>query len=80
MLATVPPLKVPFIFRTNSFTEPQGRPNRSSAWCCRKRHPRSEGIESKPHEWTIRAPVSAARASCWSIMRRIHATSPLRSQ
>jgi hypothetical protein len=80
MLATVPPLKLPFILRTNSLTELQGRPKRSIACSCRNRQPRSDGIESKPQECTIRAPVSTARASWASIMRRIQCTSPLRSQ
>ncbi len=39
----------------------------------------SDGIESKPQVWTIRAPLARAAASAASIAQRMNRTSPVRS-
>ena len=43
------------------------------------RAPSSWGIESKPHECTIRAPVDVASASYFRYMRSTNSGSPVRS-
>jgi hypothetical protein len=78
-LAAVPPEKVPFILRTRPRTRFAGWPKRAFISVCSRNTPRSNGIESKPHENTMRAPLAFAWASCASIMRRIQAGSPHRS-
>jgi len=71
--AIVPPLAPPRIAVTTSVVSPS-----SPAASCRRKTPRSEGIESKPQECTIRAPASAARS--WrSMVSRTNSTSPVRS-
>jgi hypothetical protein len=79
-LAIVPPDSPPRCSPYSAVTLRAGRPNRAMNACCAAQVPRSEGIESNPQVWTIRAPV--ARACAWwaSIIRRIHCTSPVRSQ
>ena len=57
MDATVPPLKPPFIVATNRTSAS------SPAASCSSSTPRSDGMESYPHECTIRAPDSRAGAS-----------------
>ncbi len=78
-LAAVPPEKVPFILRTRPRTRLAGWPKRAFISVCNISTPRSNGIESKPQENTIRAPLALARASCASIIWRIQAGSPHRS-
>jgi hypothetical protein len=62
-LAAVPPEKPPFIPRTRPFTRATGPPSRALAASCRNQTPSSKGMESKPHENTIRAPLFLAVAS-----------------
>jgi len=50
ILATVPPLNVPLVPITNSFTLDAGFPYFSTAFSCKSKHPISDGIESYPHE------------------------------
>jgi hypothetical protein len=57
----VPPEKVPFILRTRPRTRRAGWPKRVCMACCRNSTPRSKGIESKPQENTMRAPLARAR-------------------
>ena len=59
-LASVPPEKVPFIDLTRPFTRCIGEPNFAIAFLCNSYTPKSNGIESKPHENVILAPVSWA--------------------
>ena len=80
MLAIVPPEAPPRIALTRSFTREQVLPYFCIACFCRKCTPRSEGIESKPQQCTMRAPEARAAPSYLRIMRRIHCTSPVRSQ
>ena len=60
MLATVPPEAPPRIAFTRIFTLVQGSPKRRTASCCRNITPRSDGIESKPQQCTMRAPLARA--------------------
>ena len=39
----------------------------------------SDGIESYPHEWTMRAPVAVACSPNLSMENRTNGTSPVRS-
>ena len=78
-LAAVPPEKVPFILRTRARTRLAGLPKRACISCCSIHTPRSNGIESKPQENTMRAPLLRACASWASIIWRIQAGSPHRS-
>jgi hypothetical protein len=59
-LAAVPPENPPFITRTRHFTRGAGPPCLAIAHCCKLSTPRSKGIESNPHENTIRAPLRLA--------------------
>ncbi len=79
-LATVPPLAPPFIAFTRIAIWVHGSPKRRSAACWVNQTPRSDGIESKPQVWTMRAPEASAVAEWASIMRCIHCGSPVRSQ
>ena len=78
-LAAVPPEKVPFILRTRPRTREAGVPKRCCISPCSINTPRSKGMESKPQENTIRAPLACAAAWCASIIWRIQAGSPHRS-
>jgi hypothetical protein len=78
-LAAVPPEKVPFILRTRPRTRLAGGRTAASSRSCSINTPRSNGIESKPHENTMRAPLARAAASWASIIWRIQAGSPHRS-
>ena len=80
MLAMVPPLTPPREPFTRMATRVHGSPNASSAACWVNHTPRSDGIESNPQEWTMRAPLRSASAPWASIMRCTHCTSPVRSQ
>ncbi len=79
-LAAVPPEKPPFIRRTRPFTLGTGAPKRALAISSTKKAPSSKGMESKPQENTMRAPVRRASASWASIIWRIQAGSPHRSR
>ena len=59
-LAAVPPENPPRIARTRILTRVQGCPSRRIDSRCRKYTPRSEGIESKPQQCTMRAPEACA--------------------
>ena len=63
MLATVPPENPPRIVRTRIVTRSQGLPKRRMASRWRKNTPRSDGIESKPQQCTMRAPDFFAASS-----------------
>ncbi len=78
-LAAVPPENVPCIARTRPFTRGAGAPNRATASFWSISTPRSKGIESKPLEKQMRAPLALAASWCASIISRIHAGSPQRS-
>lgn len=39
----------------------------------------SDGIESNPHVWTMRAPLAFAASCAVSIARRMNSVSPVRS-
>ena len=62
-LATVPPEAPPRIALTRSRTRVSGAPKRRCASRCSTCTPRSEGMESKPQQWTMRAPLAFAAAS-----------------
>ena len=70
--AMVPPLAPPFAPLTPMLMEVHGSPKRSCASRCRNQTPMSDGTESNPHEWTMRAPLSVARSWYRSIIRCIH--------
>ena len=78
-LASVPPDQVPFIPRTRPLTRGTTAPSCSTAACCTKYTPKSNGIESKPQENTIRAPLTLACSPCASIICFIQAGSPHKS-
>ena len=78
-LAAVPPEKVPFILRTRPRTRLAGWPKRERISFCSIHTPMSNGMESKPQENTMRAPLAFAVASCASTIWRIQAGSPRRS-
>ena len=59
-LAAVPPDMLPFTLRRRALTRRAGRPNFSRAFSCNVSTPRSNGMESKPQEKTMRAPVRFA--------------------
>ena len=50
----------PEYYLTRSEIDVHGRPNCSCARCWVNHTPRSLGIESNPHAWTIRAPDATA--------------------
>ena len=79
-LATVPPENPPLMALTRNLTRVQGFPKRRTDSRWRKCTPRSDGIESKPQLWTMRAPDLRAAASYFAIIRWIHWGSPVRSQ
>ena len=79
MLAIVPPLAPPFIAFTTMRIRLHGSPNAFIACSWVNQTPRSDGIESKPHVCTMRAPLRSAAAEWVSIMRCIHWGSPVRS-
>ena len=72
--AKVPPLTPPLTRRTTSVVSVS-----SPAASCRTRTPMSDGIESKPQLWTMRAPLARAGASNRSIVSRMKSVSPVRS-
>ena len=78
-LANVPPEKPPFILRTRPRTESAGAPKRSCMVCCKKKTPRSNGMESKPQENTMRAPLCLAASPYLAIIAAIQFGSPQRS-
>jgi hypothetical protein len=79
MLAIVPPLIAPFVSPAKKRIAPQRASYFVRAYSCSISTPRSDGIESYPHECTMRAPVFCARPWCWSIMSRMNGVSPARS-
>ena len=80
MLAIVPPLALPRMAFSRPCTVTAGAPYRSTITCWVNTTPRSKGMESNPHAWRMRAPDASASDWCASIMRRIHCSSPVRSQ
>ena len=78
-LAAVPPENVPFILRTRPRTRLAGPPKLAFISFCSISTPRSNGMESKPQENTMRAPLAWAVAWWASIIWRIHTGSPHRS-
>ena len=79
MLAIVPPEAAPRSWNPAS-TDGAPRPVRAVSSRCRSHTPRSDGTESKPQQWRMRAPVAMARSWCASIDARTNGTSPVRSQ
>ena len=70
----VPPLAPPLTPLTTSVVSASSPPS-----SCRSQTPRSDGIESKPQQCTIRAPLCCAFASQRSIESRTKSGSPVRS-
>ncbi len=79
-LAIVPPENPPFMTRTRPRTWRSGTPKRRTASSCRNTTPRSKGMESKPHEKTMRAPLARAGACSRGIICAIQTGSPQRSR
>ena len=75
----VPPLIPPFIDRTTMAVSSSRPASSARAASASSRTPRSEGTESKPHEWTIRAPLAAAASAQCASESRTNSTSPVRS-
>ena len=79
-LASVPPENVADMSRTRVLTRLAAAPKTFFASSCTKNTPSSNGMESKPQENMMRAPLDFAVASCASIIWRIQTGSPQRSK
>ena len=80
MIAMVTPEAPPLNPCTRSLTCGEVTPWRVCISRWTNHVPRSEGMQSNPQAWTIRAPLLRAASWCVSIMRCIQWTSPVRSQ
>ena len=78
-LAEVPPENFQLRSRTRPLTRGAGAPNTRLASSCTKNAPSSNGMESKPQENMMRAPLALAAASCLSIICFSQIGSPQRS-
>ena len=72
--ASVPPLTPPLSRRTTSVVSVS-----SPAASRNARTPMSDGTESNPQLWTMRAPLALAGGSNRSIVSRMNSVSPVRS-
>ena len=75
----VPPERPPRRRRTKSTVSVSSPAPSSRATRAVSQTPMSEGIESKPHEWTTRAPERWATSWNASAESRTKSTSPVRS-
>ena len=75
----VPPLIPPRSLVTTSVVPVSAPAPSAAAWVYSRCTPRSEGIESKPHECTIRAPVERAGSWFSAMLSRTKSTSPVTS-
>ena len=75
----MPPLAPPRMALTTSDVSSSSPWPPACAASCSSSVPMSDGIESKPQVWTIRAPLARAAASAASIAQRMNRTSPVRS-
>ena len=77
--STVPPLMPPRSPTTSVVVSPSSPSVSARTASCSVWTPRSDGIESNPQAWTIRAPLPAATEWKRSIAWRMNSTSPARS-